>query len=71
MSRAIRLSAEPIDEHHLPLAGRIAAGVLHEAIEQNEQVDFQEMFNPNKNSLRAASQRRIDDRRPNPPTATT
>jgi repressor LexA len=48
MSRAIRLSAEPIDERSLPLAGRIAAGALHEAIEQNERVDFQEMFNPNK-----------------------
>ena len=49
MSRAIRLSAEPIDERSLPLAGRIAAGVLHEAIEQEERVDFQEMFNPAKN----------------------
>jgi repressor LexA len=49
MSRAIRLSAEPIDQRSLPLAGTIAAGVLHEAIEQNERVDFQEMFNPNKN----------------------
>lgn len=49
MSRAIRLSAEPIDQRSLPLAGRIAAGVLHEAIEQDERVDFQEMFNPNKN----------------------
>jgi repressor LexA len=49
MSRAIRLSAEPINERSLPLAGRIAAGVLHEAIEQNERVDFQEMFNPDKN----------------------
>jgi repressor LexA len=49
MSRAIRLSAEPIDQRSLPLAGRIAAGVLHEAIEQDERVDFQEMFNPDKN----------------------
>lgn len=44
MSRAIQLSAEPIEERGLPLAGRIAAGVLHEAIEQTERVDFQEMF---------------------------
>src|SRR5262249_44792837 len=36
MSRAIQLPAEPIEEKGLPLAGRIAAGVLHEAIEQNE-----------------------------------
>ena len=51
MSRAIRLSAEPINERSLPLAGRIAAGVLHEAIEQNERVDFQEMFNPDTKNL--------------------
>jgi repressor LexA len=49
MSRAIRLAAEPINERSLPLAGQIAAGVLHEAIEQDERVDFQEMFNPSKN----------------------
>jgi repressor LexA len=46
MSRAIQLTAEPIEERSLPLAGRIAAGVLHEAIEQDERVDFQAMFNP-------------------------
>jgi repressor LexA len=45
MSRAIQLVAEPIEERGLPLAGRIAAGVLHEAIEQNERVDFEAMFN--------------------------
>ena len=44
MSRAIRLTAEPIEEKGLPLAGRIAAGVLHEAIEQDERVDFEAMF---------------------------
>ncbi len=48
-SRAIELLAEPITERGLPLAGRIAAGVLHEAIEQNERVDFQELFDPKKN----------------------
>ena len=36
MSRAIQLS-EPLSKTSLPLAGRIAAGVLHEAIEQTEQ----------------------------------
>jgi repressor LexA len=50
-SRAIELTAEPIDERSLPLAGRIAAGVLHEAIEQDERVDFQEMFNPRSKNL--------------------
>jgi repressor LexA len=44
MSRAIQLSTEPAEERGLPLAGRIAAGVLHEAIEQNERVDFDAMF---------------------------
>jgi len=45
MSRAIRLATDPADERGLPLAGRIAAGMLHEAIEQHERVDFSEMFN--------------------------
>ncbi|MEN6459623.1 MAG: transcriptional repressor LexA [Thermoguttaceae bacterium] len=51
MSRAIQLAAEPIEVRGLPLAGSIAAGVLHEAIEQNERVDFQQMFDPGKKSL--------------------
>ncbi len=51
MSRAIQLLAEPIEERGLPLAGSIAAGVLHEAIEQNERVDFQEMFDPKTKNL--------------------
>ena len=44
MSRAIQLAAEPIEERGLPLAGRIAAGVLHEAIEQDERIDFGALF---------------------------
>ncbi len=44
MSRASQLAAEPIEERGLVLAGRIAAGVLHEAIEQDERVDFGSMF---------------------------
>jgi repressor LexA len=43
MSRAIQL-AEPLERHGLPLAGRIAAGVLHEAVEQEERIDFGELF---------------------------
>jgi len=35
----------------LPLAGRIAAGVLHEAVEQRERVDFSEMFNARNKNL--------------------
>ena len=51
MSRAIRLVAEPIEERSLPLAGRIAAGVFHEAIEQDERVDFTAMFDPEAKNL--------------------
>jgi repressor LexA len=44
-SRAIELTRAAIDEERgLPLSGRIAAGVMHEAIEQNERVDFGDMF---------------------------
>ena len=51
MSRAIQLAAEPIDDHSLPLAGQIAAGVLHEAVEQNERVDFETLFDPADKNL--------------------
>lgn len=44
-ARAIELTQEPIDEERgLPLAGRIAAGALHEAIEQKERIDLGEFF---------------------------
>ncbi|HBO43718.1 MAG TPA: repressor LexA [Planctomycetaceae bacterium] len=43
-SRAIQLSGDPLGGRGLPLAGRIAAGVLHEAIEQDEQLDLGQMF---------------------------
>jgi repressor LexA len=49
MSRAIRLSQEPVqepvEERGLPLYGMIAAGVLHEAVEQDERIDFSDIFN--------------------------
>jgi repressor LexA len=64
MSRAIQLAAEPIEERSLPLAGRIAAGVLHEAIEQDERVDFQAMFNPGTKTvfaLQVSGDSMIDD----------
>ncbi len=51
MSRAIQLAAEPIRERGLPLAGQIAAGVLHEAIEQKERVDFEGLFDPENKNL--------------------
>jgi len=51
MSRAIQLAMEPAEERGLPLAGRIAAGVLHEAIEQSERIDFYEIFDPSDKNL--------------------
>ena len=51
MSRAIQLAMEPAHQRGLPLVGRIAAGVLHEAVEQKERVDFSEIFDPSDKSL--------------------
>lgn len=45
MSRAINLVREPVEERGLPLYGMIAAGVLHEAVEQDERIDFTGLFN--------------------------
>jgi repressor LexA len=50
-SRAIRLLAEPMITRGLPLAGRIAAGQLHEAIEENEVVDFGSFFDDKDGNL--------------------
>ena len=45
-SRAIRLAPEAVEQSlGLPLAGRVAAGVMHEAVEQDERIDFGRMFN--------------------------
>jgi len=51
MSRAIQLVPGAPDDRGLPLAGRIAAGVLHEAVEQNERIDFSELFDAANKSL--------------------
>jgi repressor LexA len=51
MSRAIQLSSALAEERGLPLVGRIAAGMLHEAVEQTERVDFTEMFDNSNNNL--------------------
>ena len=51
LSRATQLVAEPMRRRGLPLAGRIAAGVLHEAIEQNEEVDFGDLFDSDNRNL--------------------
>ena len=45
LSRAINLVREPVEERGLPLYGMIAAGVLHEAVEQDERIDFTGLFN--------------------------
>jgi repressor LexA len=44
MSRAIQLAQEPVEIKGLPLSGRVAAGVMHEAVEQDDRVDFDAMF---------------------------
>ena len=45
MSRAIMLATEsPEGNNGLPLAGRIAAGRLQEAVAQDERIDFGELF---------------------------
>ncbi|MBN1589888.1 MAG: transcriptional repressor LexA [Pirellulales bacterium] len=50
-SRAIQLAGDPLGGRGLPLAGQIAAGVLHEAIEQDEELDLGEMFDANDRDL--------------------
>ena len=45
MSRAIRITPRVTQEQEgLPLAGQVAAGCMHEAIEQHGRVDFGKMF---------------------------
>ena len=69
MSRAIQLED---DYKGLPLAGRVAAGVMHEAIEQNERLDFDAVFNNKRNNLFALEgERRLDDRSRTLKTATS
>src|SRR5438552_3464597 len=48
MSRAIQLEEE---YKGMPLSGRVAAGVMHEAIEQKERFDFEAVFNNKRNNL--------------------
>lgn len=44
MSRAIQLNADALEDAGLPLSGQVAAGVMHEAVEQSERIDFGAMF---------------------------
>jgi repressor LexA len=46
MSRAIMLAGETPTGTSVPLVGRIAAGVLHEAVEQDERLDMEGLFDP-------------------------
>ncbi len=47
-SRAIKLTGEALaEERGFPLRGQVAAGVLHEAIDQDEHIDFTQMFQQN------------------------
>ena len=50
MSRAIQIDRDAMEPVGLPLAGEVAAGVMHEAIEQNERIDFGTVFR-NKNQF--------------------
>ena len=45
MSRAIQLVSPAARQRGIPLAGRVAAGVLHEAVQQFERIDIGGMFN--------------------------
>jgi repressor LexA len=45
MSRAIQLAAEAAEaEEGLPLSGQVAAGLMHQAFEQEERINFGKMF---------------------------
>jgi len=61
MSRAIQLTSEPAEERGMPLLGQIAAGTLHEAIEQAERFDFNAIFKyKNQFALRVRGDSMID-----------
>lgn len=62
MSRAIQLATEPVEDRGLPLAGRVAAGMLHEAVEQSEFVDFSELFDSDRHfALEVSGDSMIED----------
>jgi repressor LexA len=46
-SRAIQLASKGAGAPGLPLVGEVAAGVLHEAIEQHGRIDFSSLLNKN------------------------
>ncbi len=61
MSRAISLAPAGLEQPGLPLVGVVAAGIMHEAIEQSERVDFGSAFSPrNHFVLRVRGESMID-----------
>lgn len=62
-SRAIELSPEAKEQSGLPLVGLIAAGLLHEAVEQQERIHLDQWFNPEKEivALKVNGDSMIDD----------
>jgi repressor LexA len=64
MSRAIQLLEDPVNAHQmgLKLVGRIAAGHPIEAVEQNEELTFQDWVEPgDKFALRVSGESMIDE----------
>jgi repressor LexA len=64
MSRAITLATESPDGRGegLPLRGRVAAGRLHEAVEERERINFNELFNADDHYvLRVSGDSMIED----------
>ncbi|QDU97494.1 transcriptional repressor LexA [Lignipirellula cremea] len=48
-SRAIELTEDPYDDSGLPLRGMVAAGVMREAIEDDQRINFADMFKEERN----------------------
>jgi len=62
MSRAISVSKDAPQPQGLPLLGRIAAGVLHEAVENTERLDLTDMFGgPDVFALKVHGDSMIED----------
>jgi len=64
MSRAIQLLEDPVNAHQmgLKLVGRIAAGHPIEAVEQNEELTFQDWVEPgDKFALKVSGESMIDE----------
>jgi repressor LexA len=62
MSRAISVSQDSPQPQGLPLLGRIAAGVLHEAVENTERLDLGDLFGgPDVFALKVHGDSMIED----------